>query len=219
MDDTKRMISCICGYQFPEESLFCPNCGMTKQDIQNNIQSVNNNNTFINTFIEQPVSGPIPFSPQGVFMSPEAFSQPENADDPPDDSGLTLLVDCCKKTLATGCGDSCDETVLYLDEKTGEYQIHTYYTGFGSTKEIHRGYRTDKEVYDKIMDIIISSDLPQYEGRQGIQMCGGEYVCKFLYEGRIIRLTSSVVFNDSLYTIGSVLKGYIKKENEIFGKK
>lgn len=222
MENTKRMITCFCGFQSPEGTKFCSECGAELDNIQNITQ-----NTVPSSFTSdqfKPIYGSDPSNPigvAGVYISPAENSEPDVAeetnDNPPHDKDLKLLIDCCRKTLATGCGDSCDETVLYLDEKTDEYQIHTYYRGFGSYKEIHRGYKTDKSAYDKAMEAIISQGLHEYNIMAEMPMCGGEYVCKFLYEDKIIRLTFSTAPQADLYAIGSILKGFINKENEIFG--
>ena len=214
MENTKRMITCFCGYQSPEGSKYCAECGALLTDNMNVFQAADNG-------FNAPVNDNIPLAPIGV---PGMFAQPmdprseETTPNPPDDKGLKLLVDCCRKTLATAYGDSCDETVLYLDEKTGEYQIHTYYRGFGSFNELHRGYKTGREAYDKAVETIGRLGLSDYDGRIGTPMCGGEYVCKCLYGNKIIRLTSANAPERDLYSVEAVLKSFINKENEIFGK-
>ena len=82
-------------------------------------------------------------------------------------------------------GDLHDETVLYLDEASGEYQIHTYSNQFGGP-EIHRGYRADKEVYDQIFALIRKLGLDKCQGGRDNGMCGGEYVCKFVLDEGIV---------------------------------
>lgn len=207
MDNTEKMMICSCGYQSPEGTKFCPECGTPLPAEQ----------------VPMPIEDTSPSAfPAGIgIMDGSPFPPAEDDNSvPPDDKGLKMLIDCCRKSIATGCGDSHDEVVLYLDEKTGEYQIHTYSLGFGSHKEKHRGYKTVKEAYDKAMEIILGSGLPEYEGAQGIPMCGGEYVCKFLYEDRMIRLTTAVVpypKQGALYSVEAAVRGYISRENELFG--
>ena len=61
----------------------------------------------------------------------EKLAAPKKA---PDDKGLKLLVDCCSKTMGLPVSNGLDETVLYLNEQTGEYQIHTYYKMAGQPR-------------------------------------------------------------------------------------
>lgn len=137
---------------------------------------------------------------------------------PPSDKGLKMLLDCCSKSVATGMGDLHDETVLYLDEASGEYQIHTYSNQFGGP-EIHRGYRADKEVYDRIFALIRKLGLDKCQGGRDNGMCGGEYVCKFvLDDGRLVRLSTSntpCTMHGDLRAVGSSLRSFIDHDREI----
>ena len=137
---------------------------------------------------------------------------------PPSDKGLKMLLDCCSKSLATGIGNLHDETVLYLDESSGEYQIHTYSNQFGGP-EIHRGYRTDKQVCDQIFELIRKLGLDKCQGGRDNGMCGGEYVCKFvLDDGRLVRLSTSNTpysLHGDLHAVGNSLRSFIDSDREI----
>ena len=137
---------------------------------------------------------------------------------PPSDKELKMLLDCCSKSLATGMGDLHDETVLYLDEASGEYQIHTYSNQLGGP-EIHRGYRTDKEVCDQIFGLIRQLGLDKCQGGRDNGMCGGEYVCKFvLDDGRLVRLSTSntpYTMHGALRAVGNTLRNFIDRDREI----
>lgn len=219
MKDDEKKIMCVCGFEFAESGKFCPECGTPLAKIKEAGQS--------STVHTAPAEHPFPmeYPPCGI-MCGAAGTAPSEAEEPtrtpPDDKELKLLVDCCQKTLATGCGDSSDETVLYLDEKSGEYQIHTYYRGFGSLKEKHRGYKTDKSACEKVYQLILESGLTACSENSFAGMTGGEYVCKFVYENKVYRLTTAnVPYHDvkKLYAVGALLNSFIEKENEIFGDK
>lgn len=220
MEDAEKKLICMCGNEIKDNAKFCPECGTPLERIKEAGQA---SNPVFNAPVQNsnpfgfPVFGMMPAGPYAAQKELEESTVPP----PPNDKGLKLLVDCCRKSIATGCGDSNDETVLYLDEKTGEYQIHTYYRGFGSLKEKHRGYKTDKNTYDRVFEQIIESGLTGYSEKNYPCMTGGEYVCKFVYEDKVYRITTSnVPFGDvsKLYAVGSLLNSFIDKENEIFGK-
>ena len=136
---------------------------------------------------------------------------------PPSDKGLKMLIDCCRKVLATAVGDGHDETVLYLDESNGQYQIHTYSKTPGCP-EYHRAFMTDENTYLSVMDKIRENDLINLEGSGFNGMCGGEYVVKFVIEDMVTRVsTASVPYEamSKLYEIGALLNSFIDKEKEI----
>ena len=206
-----------CGSEIPSGSRFCPECGAVIH------KDVNLNKTLKPSSRNSPEvhSGTVSDAPVHILAATPAPSGNYIAPGP-DDRDLKLLVDCCRKTVATGAGDSHEETVLYLDEKTGEYQIHTYYQDFGSTRERHRGFRTDKGTYDQVMAMIDRVELYKYRDVSGAAMTGGEYVCKFMHDGMIIRISTTNVpyeFHKDLYAVGSLLNSFISKDQEIFPEK
>ncbi len=133
------------------------------------------------------------------------------------DSGLKMLVDCCRKVLATAVGDGHDETVLYLDEEKGQYQIHTYSKTPGQP-EYHRAYMTDEKAYLSVMDKIRENELAKLAGGRPNGLCGGEYVVKYVIEDKVTRVTTSEIpdkYFGKLYEIGSLLGSFIDTNKEI----
>ena len=132
----------------------------------------------------------------------------------PDDKGLKLLVDCCSKTMGLPVSNGLDETVLYLNEQTGEYQIHTYNKMAGQPTEFHRAFKADNDVYEKIIQHINELELTKYDGVMAGGMTGGEYVVKFVIGEKVYRITTSNVpyqEHNKLYDVGSLL-GSLKGE-------
>lgn len=145
---------------------------------------------------------PQPADPQG--------SQPE--EEAADDSGLTILVDFCRKTVATVGGDGYDETVLYRDDKDGSLQIHTYSKYQYMPKEIHRSYKVKEGADTAAFALIEELKLAEYEGKRGFGLCGGMYICKFLKDGKLIRITTDNMGYEgpsAIIAVGNLLGEYI----------
>ena len=210
-----------CGTEIPSGAKFCPECGSVIHKDPNLNKTLKPADQYSQKNSQHTVH--VDAVPVPVGIMPGTPIQSDNDIAPgPSDKDLKLLVDCCRKTIATGAGDSHEETVLYLDEKTGEYQIHTYYLNFGNNREHHRGYRTDRDTYSKVMDLIERTELYKYRDANGAAMTGGEYVCKFVQDGMIIRISTSNVpyeFHKDLYAVGSLLNSFISKDQEIIPEK
>ena len=215
MENDQMTVRCqTCGAVQTAGSEYCSECGAVLDRHPGSVMPE------IGSGFPGSVAGPSCF-PNGVIGIAGGTDGFPEADFPPgpDDRGLKLLVDCCRKTIATGAGDSHEETVLYLDERTGEYQIHTYVSIPGSSKERHRGFKTDKKALDAVMSYISEKDLERFSGHEGFPMAGGEYVCKYLSaEGRVIRLSTSNVphgMHGDLYGTGILLNSFIDEKMEI----
>ncbi len=215
MDNVIIVCPC-CGYKLEKGPKFCPECGSPLKDA-----AVAGDGSTAEVPSE-PVKteGPAPGSFRGL-MIPDDGPEPEPQPDfpkGPDDSGLKMIVDYCRKTLATAMGDGHDETVLYLDEKTGEYQIHRYIREPGETHERHLGFAASKEAYDAVMEHIGKSRLASFEGKRAAIMTGGEVVVKFLKDDKMIRISTSNVpyeHHHDLDETGRILGSYIDKEKEL----
>lgn len=211
----QKTVRCqVCGALEPETSKFCSECGALL-DRNGGVPVPESNSGNAGS-----AAGPSCI-PNGVTGIAEGMSYLPEDDVPPgpDDSGLKLLVDCCRKTIATSLGDGHEETVLYLDEKNGDYQIHTYVKNPGARRERHRGFRTDRAALDAVMTRIAEKELVQFSGHREFPMTGGEYVCKYLSsDGRIIRLSTSNVpyrMHGELYGVGMLLNSFIDQRREI----
>lgn len=69
------------------------------------------------------------------------------------DEGLTLLVNTCRKAVATVGGDGYSEIVLYLDESTGEYWLHTYSKYVYMNEEVHASYKARRNLLKELWNI------------------------------------------------------------------
>lgn len=187
-DEIKKVICPCCGAVVLKFK-FCCQCGSSLADA-----------------MAAPEEGPKPvFQPLG-----EEVSEAE----PADDSGLTLLVDYCRKTVATVGGDGYDEIVLYRDDKTGRHQIHTYSKYVYMAKESHRSYEAKDGAAEAIFALIEELKLADYKDKRGFGLCGGMYICKFLKDGEIVRITTDNLGGDGAGILASVgnLIGSMKGE-------
>ncbi len=138
---------------------------------------------------------------------------------PADDAGLTLVGDYCKKTVATVGGDGFDEIVLYKNEADGSYQIHTYAKYVYMPKESHHSYKAKDGAYEALLKLAEELHLAEYEGKQGFGLCGGMYICKYVKDGVIHRVTTDNCGTDgaSIITrVGNLLSCF--RGEEIFGE-
>ena len=218
MSEPENMILCpCCGTSVLSGSPFCPECGTPLKDSAVKALKTDAPAFPADPNTESTESLPFPGLHFIRGICPDDAPE-EEIPDGPDDKGLKMLVDFCRKTLATALGDGHDETVLYLNEETGEYQIHRYILDVGSRKERHHGFSADPAVYEAVMKRIGELGLLQYEGRLAAAMTGGETVVKFLHEEQMVRISTDNVpyehFRD-LDEIGMLLGSFIDPDKEL----
>jgi len=131
------------------------------------------------------------------------------------DQGLTLLVNICKKTIATVGGDGYSEIVLYLNESNDEYWLHTYSKYVYMNKEAHASYITTKEFALKVMKYIENHNLSSYKDVKGFALCGGDYIIKFKHNNEYIRLDSSNMIDNlqAYHELSNMLYSEITDKN------
>lgn len=101
-----------------------------------------------------------------------------------------MLVDFCRKTLATARGDGHHEMVLGITGD-GTYIIDVYDKPVGSENESHLCFRVTEQAWLDASDYIRENNLPSYEHKRGPSLCGGDFVIRFKKEdGTFCRLTS-----------------------------
>lgn len=194
-----------CGSKISSDAKFCPECGTPRYGTPRNLD------------IGSDSQPPAAFG----METPKAPQSPAfGMGDPPvkmKEVRMKMLVDCCRKVLATAAGDGHDETVLYLNEDTGNYEIHKYVMQPGGP-ETHLAFLSEKSVYDKLMEKIKETRIASYEDKKGVNICGGDYVIKFLSDDRIIGISLNnlpLKKQDLLYSIGSLLGSSIDPEKKI----
>lgn len=132
----------------------------------------------------------------------EATKQTPNVDKAQDfeidDRDLYLLADCCNKTCALPTGDRYSEIVLYRDDKTDSYQIHTYAGSNGRT-DSHKAYYTDEAFCKEVEELIDKEGIIKYKDAKGPGLCGGDYIVKFRDKnGGLVRLSTSNYGNEGI---------------------
>lgn len=179
---------CKCGAQI-YGGQFCPNCG-EKINWESGLGH--------GSLAMQQTSTPTP-TPAPIQNDPEIKSE--------------MLVDYCRKTLATGCGDSHDEMVLGLAED-GTYQIDVYRKDYNSP-ETHKLYKVPEQAKIDAYAYIEEKKLLSLENIRGYGLCGGDYVVKFKKDdGTYARITSANIqgFDMGVLTeMGTLLAGYVAK--------
>ena len=196
-----------CGSKIPSDAKFCPECGTPRYGTPKNL------------IISSDAYSSIP--PAFGMETPKAPQSPAfGMGDPPvkmKEVRMKMLVDCCRKVLATAAGDGHDETVLFLNEDTGNYEIHKFNMQPGCP-ETHHAFLSERSVYDKVMEKIKETRIASYEDKKGVNICGGDYEIKFLSDDRIIRISLNTLplkKQDLLYSIGSLLGSSIDPEKKI----
>ncbi|MDO4976861.1 MAG: hypothetical protein Q4E53_06325 [Eubacteriales bacterium] len=132
---------------------------------------------------------------------------------------IIMLIDYCKRTLATVGGDGYDETVLY-QKKDGSCELHYYSKYEGDEVEAHSAYSVDQAVIEEAFDIIEKNKISNWNDEyDNIGLDGGEYILKFRTEdGGYIRATSNNMPENGISIMSSVahcLDRYVDKENKI----
>ena len=176
-ENTEKITCSCCGKVLNASQKFCPECGTPLSRPSSAAVSAsfdagvaetdtNKNNGVNNGFfigMGPGMSAGMGLSGTGgkPWVQPDVNAEPVNIY--PDDSGLKLMVDCRDTTgpLAGGIVQS-SEIVLYYDDKTDGYQVHTYASGgYGSRK--HEGYTTTKEHADRVMQSIDADTVLKYK--------------------------------------------------------
>ena len=194
-----------CGSKISSDAKYCPECGSPRYGTPRNLATGSDSKPPVAFGMETPKA---PQSPAFGMGDPPVKMK---------EVRMQLLVDCCRKVLATAAGDGHDETVLYLNEDTGNYEIHKYVQQPGCP-ETHLAFLSDKTVYDKLMEKIKETRIASYEDEKGVNICGGDYVVKFLSGDRIIRIALDnlpLKKQDLLYSIGSLLGSSIEPDKKI----
>lgn len=131
----------------------------------------------------------------GFFPSPNTSAAKAPEREARSDAGLILLVNTCKKTVATVGGDGYTEIVLYLDAQSGEYWLHTYSKYVYMPKEAHASYAASPTLAKQAMDYIERNDLASWKEHRGMPLCGGDYIIRFRYGDETIRLDSGMMYD------------------------
>lgn len=134
---------------------------------------------------------------------------------PLSDEGLTLLVNTCRKRVATVGGDGYSEIVLYLDEATGEYWLHTYSKYVYMQEEAHASYTASAKLADNVMGYIKKHDLASWKDQKGFPLCGGEFIIRFKDGDEWVRLSSANMKDnqEAFFEIDSMLYSEATEEN------
>lgn len=131
------------------------------------------------------------------------------------DSDLTLLGNFCKRSVATVGGDGYDEIVLYEDKTDGSYQIHTFSKYEYMPNEVHHAYKAKDGAYNAMLELVGKLQLDEYEGKSGAGLCGGMYICKYMKDGVIHRVTTDNIGIEGpalIVQVGKLLGSYIGEE-------
>ena len=132
------------------------------------------------------------------------------------DGQQVMLIDFCKKTVATVGGDGYSETVLYQN-RDGSCEVHYYSKYEGDTKESHSAYSVDKAVIAEAYEIINQNKIAAWnEKYNGPGMDGAIYVLKFrTNSGDYIRATSDNMPDDGiaiLYSVNDCMNSFVKED-------
>ncbi|MCR4792218.1 MAG: zinc ribbon domain-containing protein [Lachnospiraceae bacterium] len=224
MSEIKISFCHECGSKLSEGARFCSECGAPlygskpiNSDSKKSEAASQQGITILNGYPHHAYIPPA----TGGMMCPDPVPTEktgDNATTPKSIGDLKLLVDCCTKALSTAAGDGHNETVLYLNEKTGEYQIHTFSQEVGVLNETHHAFSTDEKTYFAVIGKIEETGIEEYENKTGAPLAGGEYVCKYSKGNRFIRITTSCLPDEKhkdLHEIHAFLNSYIDKTKEI----
>ena len=79
-------------------------------------------------------------------------------------------------------------------------------------KELHRSYAAADGASEAVLALIDELGLDDYEGKRGFGLCGGMYICKYLKDGVIHRVTTENLGTDGpglLTKVGNLLGSFI----------
>ena len=196
----KKYCRC-CGAEV-HDSKFCPECGAPTEGNTTDVKAA-----------ETDRLNNEPDIPEPIEINEEETDEKIPV---PEDEGYSLLVDCCRRTVATVGGDGYDEVVLY--QKDNDYQIHCFSKYEYMPKTVHAAYKTTKACADKVFEAIKKEKLAKYKDCKGRALCGGENIVKFVINDEVYRITeANLPFekHSSLGKIRSVLSSYIREDNKI----
>lgn len=218
-ETTEKIICSSCGSVLRASQKFCPECGAPlKRPSSSSCADVTETDTGKNTG-----TGMGLLMGMGMGLGMNSLVQQDRDAEPvniyPDDSGMKLMVDCCDTVgpLAGGIVRS-SETVLYYDEKTDGYQIHTYASsGYGSRK--HEGYYTTKEHAALVMQSIDEDTVLKYKDLP--EPVGGSSILKFRNEkDEMIRVQCSTgALSGIKNSVERLLSEAVKPGNRIVPEK
>ncbi|MBR6916838.1 MAG: hypothetical protein IKN38_01515 [Clostridia bacterium] len=131
----------------------------------------------------------------------------------------TMMVDYCRKTVATVGGDGYTETVLYYVDRY-EAKLETYEKYEPDEEETVVTYRVPYEAIERCYDVIAQENLRGWdEIEDKIGLCGAETVCKFREDdGSYVRVSTDDMPQDgeaSIDRVGAVMYEYIKDEYRV----
>lgn len=108
------------------------------------------------------------------------------------DGDKVMLIDYCKKTVATVGGDGYRETVLYQN-RDGTCEVHYYSKFVYDEVESHSGYTVDSKVIEDAYAIINRHAIVTWNDRKfGSGPDGAVYILKFRgNNGEYTRVTSN----------------------------
>ena len=200
------------------EKVICPNCGNTvrKGSFCSECGASFSNEPKSEPIIEQKIEF-FPSHNLNIHIPGEVISEVSSQEEsqPVDDTGLTFLGEFCKKTMATVGGDGYDEIVLYKNEIDDSFQIHTYLKYEYMPKESHHSFKAKDGAYEALLKLVDKLQLDQYEGKTGIGLCGGMYICKYNKDGVIHVVTTDNFGGEGssiIIQVGNLISSFKGKE-------
>ena len=126
-----------------------------------------------------------------------------------------MLIDFCKKKVATVGGNGYSETVLYQNAD-GSCEVHYYSRYDGDTEETHSAYPVDRSVIEEAYGIINKNGIAGWnDKRYGPGPDGTVYILKFRADnGEYIRVTSDNMPENGIEIVCSVnecLSSHVKE--------
>ena len=196
----KKKIKCPCCGTLVYEGRFCSECGALLDGSKTA------------AFTEEARPADVVTVPEPI----ETDSAAEKKIPVPEDEGFSLLVDCCRRTVATVGGDGYDEVVLYKKDDT--YRIYCFSRYEYMKETVHAAFDTTRECADAVFEAIRKEKLASYKDKRGEPLCGGENIVKFVIDGEVYKISEAKLpfrKQPSLGKVRKVLSSFIKEENKI----
>lgn len=207
-------IKCLCGYENPSTAKFCANCGNALGNVPPKAPGLSGG---VPVMPEMPgktgMMGMMAFMQSGM-MTPQTPVKKEPVNVYPDDENLKVIVNSYHKIGPLPTGDRYRESVLYENEESGEYEIHTYASN-DLWGEIHKGFRITK---DEAKKIIRSVDHLTFKLKNnGTPPCGGISVVKYRNrKDELVRIECYTrATNDALSKVDAAFADAIDDERRI----